>query len=198
MNEKLIAKVKSYCKEIMESSRCKNLPFHNWQHTLDVVRIAKSLAEHEHLPEETTEELIIACYFHDIGNVNGAAGHEKVSCEYAQEYLTKKGYPNQRIINVIYNIKATKMPQHPETMSEKIICDADLAHLGKNNFLTKNSNLRKEWELYNDLIFTDEQWAAMNANFLKSHSFHTAYAQKHFSEQKIKNINVLEDRAFPS
>tara|TARA_R110002020_G_scaffold475938_1_gene714716 strand:- start:12236 stop:12673 length:438 start_codon:yes stop_codon:yes gene_type:complete len=143
-NESLIEKVRAYCKEVMASSRCKNLPFHNWQHTKDVVRNSEFLAKHEKLPEETVEELIIASYFHDIGHIKEAAAHEKLSCEFAQEFLKKEGYPDQRIINIIYNIKATAMPQHPETLSQKVICDADLAHLGKKNFFIKNSNLRKE------------------------------------------------------
>ena len=188
MNEVVIEKVKDFCKKVIECSRCRNLPFHNWQHTKDVVENSKFLAKHENLPEKTVEELIIASYFHDIGNIKGTVGHEKLSCKYAQEFLTEEGYPDRHIINVISNIKATEMPQQPETLSQKVICDADLAHLGKSTFSLNNSNLRQEWERYNGQLFTDEQWTALNVNFLESHSFHTKSAEEQYNEQKRKNI----------
>lgn len=192
MNLEIIEKVREYCKNIMDHSRCKRLQFHNWQHTKDVVQNAEYIAKNENLSEETIEELIISSYFHDLGNAEGAAGHEKLSCEFAQEFLTKIGYDDQRIINIIYNIRATEMPQQPETISQKVICDADLAHLGKTNFLTKNSNLRKEWEMYNDITFTDEQWVAMNLSFLSNHCFHTDFARKNYETNKLKNIQKLK------
>lgn len=191
MNIELIGKVRAYCKELMESSRCQELQFHNWEHTEDVVRNAKFIAKHEQLADDTIEEIIIASYFHDTGNMKQAAGHEKLSCEYAQEFLTNLSYNDQRIINIIYNIMATEMPQQPETISEKVICDADLAHLGKTNFIIKNTNLRKEWDQHCNTRFTDEQWIAMNVQFLKNHSFHSAFAKAHFAKQKVVNIEKL-------
>lgn len=69
MNTELIEKVRAYCKKLMESSRCVELQFHNWEHTEDVVRNAKFIASHEQLADDTIEEIIIASYFHDTGNV---------------------------------------------------------------------------------------------------------------------------------
>ena len=187
-NEVLIGKVRIYCKEKLQSSRCKDFPFHNWRHTEDVVSNSKLISTNEKLTEKTVEEIIIASYFHDIGNIITYVGHEKVSCAYAQEFLTNEGYSEKGIMNVINNIKATEIPQHPKTISQKVICDSDLAHLGSKKFSFKNGNLRKEWEKYNNLTFTNEQWAAMNINFLDNHSYHTDFAKKYYSEQKVKNI----------
>ncbi|WP_194852419.1 HD domain-containing protein [Nonlabens antarcticus] len=191
MNKELIDKVRVYCKEVMESSRCKKLQFHNWQHTKDVVENSELIARNEKLTEEMVEELIISSYFHDLGNTQGSTDHEKRSCEYAQEFLTAQGYSDQKIMNILYNIKATTMPQHPETISEKVICDADLAHLGKANFLDKNKALRLEWERYSNVLFTDEQWIGMNVSFLSQHSFHTDFAKEYYGTQKIENIKAL-------
>jgi len=193
MDSRLLEEVKIYCQSLMDNSRCKNLPFHNWQHTKEVVQASKFIVLHENLLEETIEEIIIAAYFHDIGNVQGSAGHEDLSCKYAQDFLGKEGFPNHRIKNVLTIIKATKLPQNPKTLPQKIICDADLAHLGKKNFTLKNFKLRKEWSIYNDQEYTDEQWIEMNVNFLQNHAYHTEFAQKHYAQQKLENVDVLKE-----
>ncbi len=188
----LIEKVRAYCKSIIEESRCKDLPFHNWKHTKDVVHASKSIAYNENLPEEKIEELLIAAYFHDIGNIQGPVEHEDLSCEYAQGFLGKEVYASHRIENVLNIINATKLPQNPKTLPQKIICDADLAHLGKKNFTTRNSMLRKEWSIFNDQKYTDEQWINMNIDFLKNHNYHTEFAQKNYAQQKKENIELLQ------
>lgn len=86
------------------------------------------------------------------------------------------------------------MPQQPITLAQKVICDADLAHLGKANFSQKNKNLRKEWDLYNHLQYTDEQWVVMNLNFLQNHNFHTSFAREHYRKQKEDNLKYLNSK----
>jgi len=168
------------------------LPFHNWQHTLDVVENAELIARNENLSEDIIEELIIASYFHDLGNVQGSTGHEKRSCEYAREFLTDQDYSDQHILNILYNIKATEMPQQPNTIAEKVICDADLAHLGKENYMRKNKALRLEWEKFNDTSFGEVEWIGMNIAFLSQHSFHTDFAKEYYRSVKLENIKKLE------
>ena len=192
MNFELINKVRKYCKLLIESSRCKNMPFHNWEHTQDVVETAKLIARHENVKDNTLEELIISSYFHDIGHIDEAKAHEELSCRYAMEFLKKEGYDCHRVFNVLNTIKATKINQQPNTVTEKIICDADLAHLGKKNFKTKNSQLRIEWENYNGMKFSEKQWAEMNIAFMKTHLFYTEYAQKNFLSQKLINMKVFK------
>ncbi len=89
-------------------------------------------------------------------------------------------------------IKSTEMPQRPRSLSEQIICDADLAHLGKKNFLDKNAKLRKEWEIFNKLNYSDEEWLSSNIHFLQMHQFHSSTAQEFYTGQKVKNIELME------
>lgn len=193
MTTELIEKARILCKELIKISRCDVLPFHNWEHTKDVVENANLIAEHEKLPKETIEELVIASYFHDTGFIKGCHGHEQLSCDYAEAFLIKEGISIVRITHIHNIITATEMPQRPETQPQKIICDADLSHLGKNNFIIKNNNLRKEWSIYNNLEFTDEQWQELNIRFLKNHTYHTAFARAYYANQKEKNIRSLEE-----
>ena len=188
----LIEKTKIYCKEMMEASRCQYLPFHNWKHTKEVVENSKTIAKGEHLPNETIEELIIASYFHDLGNSREFSNHERVSCKFAQNFLSKQGFSIHRTIHITQIIEATQMPQNPKTITQKVICDADLTHLGKKNFLIKNLKLRKEWAAFNNQKFSDREWIFLNIDFLERHNFYTAFARKHFTTQKNENIKLLK------
>ena len=193
MNIALIEKVMIFCKLLIESSRCKNLPFHNWQHTEEVVQNSELIAKQEGLKENAIEELIIASYFHDIGYLNQAKDHEQLSCKYAREFLEKESLNISQIKNILNLIKATKTSEEPKTIAQKIICDADLAHLGRKNFRSKNVQLRKEWENSNGLEFSNVEWTNLNISFMENHCFYTETANKLFLSQKLKNIKALKD-----
>jgi len=193
MNIALIEKVKIFCKLLVESSRCKNLPFHNWQHTEEVVQNSELIGKQEGLKENAIEELIIASYFHDIGYSNQAKGHEQLSCKYAKEFLQEEGVADSKITNVLNLIKVTEAGREPKTITQKIIIDADLAHLGRKNFKVKNAQLRKEWKNSNGSEFSNVEWTSLNITFMEEHSFYTASANSLFSTQKLKNIKALKD-----
>ncbi|OAB78652.1 HD domain-containing protein [Cochleicola gelatinilyticus] len=195
IRKKLLKKVREYCSIVMNEGRCSTLPFHNWEHTLDVVHYAKHIAQGEGLSEASIFELTIAAYFHDLGNEQGAAGHEALSCKYAYNFLKKEGCNMEQINAVIKLIKATEISKKPTTVEEQVLCDADLIHLGTENFSTKNAKLRKEWATFGDARYTDDEWLAKNITFLKEHSFYTTYAKEKFSPQKIKNLNMLKVQA---
>lgn len=192
MNDELIDRVKTHCKKHMEEGRCKTLPFHNWEHTLDVVSNSHYMALREKLEDSVVEELIIASFFHDTGNKEAASDHEQRSCENARQFLRIQNYSDQGIVNITELIMATQMPQRPESIAQQVICDADLAHLGKINFFEKNQNLRSEWRQFHDMTFTDDHWIALNIKFLKEHRFHTTVAQTLLEPQKDKNLHFLE------
>jgi len=192
MNKELLLKVKNHCKTVLERGRCACLAFHNWQHTKEVVFHSKHIAQEEGLDQVAIEEIVIAAYFHDIGNDKEALNHEKTSCEYARLFLTQNKYCDQGIRNVLSLINATAMPQRPETIAQKVICDADLAHLGQKNFLEKNNNLRREWEQHHNISFTDGDWTSLNVKFLNDHLFHTDFAQSHYNKQKNENLSALK------
>lgn len=192
MNHDLIKQIEIYTTDILKSSSCDTLTFHNCNHTLEVVQNCKEIGKGEAIDDLMMEELIIAAYFHDLGYLEGPQGHENRSSDLAQYFLKQHNYDEQRILNIVFIIKATKMPQQPVTISEKIICDADLAHLGKIDFFQKNEMLRKEWFAVNNIQFTNEQWFSMNLQFLEQHHFHTSYAKQFYVLQKQKNLSFLK------
>lgn len=188
----IIKKVKAHCFELFSSSRCNTFPFHNIRHTLDVFENVKTIGEYEGINKEEMEILKIAALFHDTGFSQAYNGHENLSINNAQAFLCKMNYSKENIENVVNCIKATKMPQNPNHILEKIICDADLFHLASPKYKTKNMLLRKEWSLLLDLTFTDEQWKTLNIDFFKNHEYKTSYGKSYLALRKLANIEKME------
>ena len=86
------------------------------------------------------------------------------------------------------------MPQNPTNKLEKIICDADLFHLGSENFIEKTTLLRSEWEQLCNKYLTDIEWLKENNNFFGEHKYFTNYAFNKQSSQKTLNwLKVQKD-----
>ena len=187
-----IDNVTKHCANLISTSRCNQLPFHNLKHTLDVYNNIITIGDYEHLPESDIDELCIAALFHDTGNAFRFKGHEEVSALYAKNYLEKQQLESFKIDRICSYILATTTPQTPKNSNECVICDADLFHLGTPQFLSRNKLLRIEWKNYLDINYSDEIWIKMNIDFLSQHHFFTSYGKEILEPIKTENINILK------
>lgn len=168
--------------------------YHNFNHTLQVVNAANEIATAEKISEEDKEIVLIAAWFHDVGFVVTTAKHENESKKIAKEYLTNKKISTEKIDRVLACIDATVVPQKPTNKIEEIICDADLFHLGSEDFSKKSNLLRSEWEELCNQYFTDIEWHQNNEKFLSEHAYFTDYAYQTLNEQKMVNrLKVQKD-----
>lgn len=188
----LVNKAKKYCLSILEKSRCNNLPFHNAKHTIEVYGNVVRIGAYEKLDFEAIEPVQLAALFHDVGNAAIFQGHENIGIDKAKDFLQSEDYPRPKIDKVIDCIWATRMPQRPTDIYENIICDADLHHLGSENFLEKNTLLRKEWSEHLKIDYSDEAWNILNIRFLQEHRFHTKYGTEILEPVKKQNIELLK------
>lgn len=190
----LLSDTYEYCIDFLENSRCKSLPFHSIEHTKDVYGYTKTIAQYEDIYGADLEPILIAALFHDTGMAETYVNHEDQSVVYAQEYLKKHDYPENRIKVVSSCIMATKMPQTPQTKAEKIICDADLYHLGTESYLFRNERLRAEWKTFFNRDYSDEEWYAINMEFLKNQQYHTWFGKTVLKNRKDLNYKLLNER----
>lgn len=135
---------------------------------------------------------MLAALFHDTGNSKIFDGHENFGMTEANLFLQNWEYPVDKIALIMDCISATRIPQQPNTTVEKILCDADLFHLGCKSFHKKNKLLRKEWSKFLDLEYDETTWNQMNIKFLKQHIFHTSYGKKILEPIKQGNLKELE------
>ena len=189
--KRIVEQAKAYCEDLLRNSRCSRLPFHNLEHTEEVFTTVEKIGRYENSPIEVLEPVLLGALFHDIGNAEVFTDHEDVSVRLAIEFLLDHKYPNSRISTVVDCINATRMPQKPITLLQRIICDADLNHLGTSEFRFKNKALRREWSLFLNIDYSDKEWMEMNLKFLGEHHYFTTYGKAFLNPVKIENMMAL-------
>lgn len=170
------------------------LVYHNLQHTEDVVHAAKQIANHYQLNEQDFFVVTAAAWFHDTGYFEDALHHEQKGAELAERYLAKHNVDQQVIDLVTAAILSTKIPQKPVSQLDKILCDADLFHLGLEDSRKKAKLMHKEVELIHKADISKLEWRKRDILFMESHHYHTDYANLLLGDQKLKNIEKLKSR----
>ena len=189
--ETLLIDVERFVINLLNEQLKASFVYHSISHTQRVVDKTKELIEVMQVKEETANNLVLAAWFHDTGYTKSIENHEDESVLIATEFFKKNKISETVVSEVSSLIMATKMGVKPVTESEKIICDADCAHLGSKNFNDFNSLLRKEWELTKNYKLSDEKWNEENIYFLTNHRFHTDFAIKNWSKGISKNLAQL-------
>ena len=188
----LLLEVEAYVTNFIAEQVDKKFAYHNIQHTLDVVNATQQLGKAHNLHSKELELLSIAAWFHDIGYNKGPIGHEERSAEYAKAFLEKHDFAATEIEVIQQCIMATKMPQTPNTLFEKIVCDADMSHLGKKIYWERCGRIRQELTLTKNTTMSEPEWINFELNFIVNQKYHTAQANHLFEKRKRKHIRQLK------
>ncbi len=187
----VLDKIEKYIIQYFEEKMPQKYVYHDLQHTLNVVEGVKELATPYKINEKELELLLIAAWFHDTGYVEGPEDHEQRSCLVATAFLKESSYDAQDIKIVCECIMATKLPQDPDNLLEKIICDADLSHLGKSNYWDRCGRVRQEISFLKNEMMSEQDWVNFELNFIENHEYHTAVAKELYEKRKQKHIRLL-------
>ncbi|MGH2565985.1 MAG: HD domain-containing protein, partial [Ginsengibacter sp.] len=158
---------------------------------LDVLGAALKIAEAEKLSEHEIKLLRIAALFHDAGFTRVYKNHEEKGCQMVKDILPSFGYAEEEITIICGMIMATKIPQSPKTKLEKIICDADLDYLGRNDFHRISNTLFEEMKIYVH-VHDEKQWNIIQKNFLEKHHYYTQYGIINREPKKQKHLKKIE------
>ncbi|GGI28615.1 Pycsar system effector family protein [Pedobacter mendelii] len=170
------------------------LVYHNLQHTKDVVDATHQIANHYQLNDEEFFIVTTAAWFHDTGYFEDVFHHEIKGAELANKYLETEGVSEEIRIKVSNAILSTKIPQKPTNQLENILCDADLFHLGTEDFRKKGKLMHKEAELIYKKDISKNEWRIKDIQFLEKQHYHTDYVNLLLSEQKAKNIEKIKSK----
>jgi hypothetical protein len=135
--------------------------------------------------------VIAAAWFHDVGYLDTALGHEEKSAATAERFLAGLQVSADDIQAVRQCILATRMPQNPHSLVEEIMCDADLFHLGTDDFMEKTKLMRKEAKLVHHKDLSKEEWRAKTIELLRSHHYFTDYCRTLLEPKKQDNLAAL-------
>lgn len=167
-----------------------DLRYHNIEHIEDVVKSAMTIAEHEKTKPDDIRLIRIAALFHDSGFTTSLNNHEENGCALARDILPSFGFDDQQIESICGMIMATKIPQTPQTPLEKIICDADLDYLGRDDFYTIGQRLFEEMKM-RGFVESEREWNLIQKTFLESHRYHTQYARQNREAKKQQHLQDI-------
>ncbi|WP_336515294.1 Pycsar system effector family protein [Pollutibacter soli] len=180
---------------LFNSMGTQTLLYHNLAHTREVVEAVRRMSEHYKVPDEDHQALMIAAWWHDVGYLSGLPeNHETRSAERAVVFLEKHNASEALLTKVEKCIMATRMPQKPGSLIEEIICDADLFHLGRPEFMESTKMLRKEIERISGKDLKGSEWRNSTIHFLREHHYFTDYALEKLEPVKTENLQLLVKR----
>jgi uncharacterized protein len=166
------------------------LTYHTPEHTLYVLEKAEFISGKENVAGHELLLIRIACLFHDIGFIVQNHHHEEKGCEICTEKLRQYDFSQEDIRKICGMIMATKIPQMPQTLSERIVADADLEYLGTDLFYPVSQNLYREF-LHYDPQLDLQRFNEIQINFIRKHKYHTEYCRTHREEKKQQHLQEL-------
>jgi uncharacterized protein len=165
-----------------------NLTYHTIEHTFDVLEQCERIAAAEGLTDPHELFLLrVAALYHDTGFLHQYTHHEEASCRVFLADAEWLDLSEEDKNDVLHLIMATQLPQQPSTLSERIICDADLDYLGRDDFAPNGDTLRREFLAYR-IVASDLEWHERQLSFLKAHHYHTASSRKLREPMKQRNL----------
>lgn len=186
------SKAKDYILGRLSDELSSNFHYHSFNHTLDVLEAAIIIAKAEGIGDEDLLLIQTAALFHDSGFIYGSVEHESRGCRIARNALPKFDYNDGQIELICGMIMATKIPQNPNNKLEKIICDADLDYLGREDFKDIGDKLYLEFKEQN-IVSNKEDWNRLQVKFLSAHNYHTNFSKIHRKDVKNTYLRNLID-----
>lgn len=190
MSDKIFVEIYKKVIGRLEQELPDSLTYHNAHHTEYVVDKAITLATHEKITGRDLELVKIAALYHDTGFLLNYEDHENLGCQIASNDLTGK-LTAEELHKVCGMITATKIPQKPQNILERIVADADLFYMGTPDYKKYSKRLYLELKHFNPSI-NAEKWLEIQVNFLASHSYHTTYGKNLLEPEKQKILFLLQ------
>ena len=187
----LLNKTKEFVAGFIADNITEKICYHNIDHTLEAVEAAEVIGHKLNIPDQDLEIVLIAAWFHDTGYFLGCEDHEEASASIMARFLKEESVDEEMIAKVRNCILATKIPQSPQNILEKIVCDADLYHLGTDKFFDKSELLWHELALH-DQEMSPESWLEKSKSFVEDHRYHTSFGKTVLLPKLKKNLELLK------
>ena len=188
----------SAAKEYIVTRLVKELPedlyYHGAHHTFSVVKSAQYYGKQENITNDQMLILLTATYYHDAGFLLKYSDNEDFAIDIVRDVLPDFHFPIEIIEEIVGIINVTKQGAKPQTILEKIMCDADHDYFGRNDYFKIAAELRKELEVY-ETSMTDKEWLERQVYYLtKKHQYFTKTALEQREPKKQENIIELKER----
>jgi predicted metal-dependent HD superfamily phosphohydrolase len=187
--------VDQYIRDLFRDELPDGIKYHDADHTLHptkgVVAVANNIAIAENISEHDRELLITAAYFHDTGYIREYDKNEPIAARMAGRILKLIGYKPEEIEQIQEMILSTDLEREPKNLVEKILCDADLDNLGREDFFKLDGKLRQGRRARGLDVSDDAKWYKATLEIIGKHRYYTESQKKLREKEKQKNIKKL-------
>jgi predicted metal-dependent HD superfamily phosphohydrolase len=187
--------VDEYIRDLFRNELPDGIKYHDANHTLHptkgVVAAANCIAISEKISDLDRELIIAAAYFHDSGFIREYGKNEPIAARMAGRILKLIGYKPNEIEKIQKMILATDLAVEPKTHVEKILCDADLDHFGRDDFFKLDAKLREGRRIRGLDVSDDAKWYKGTLAVITNHQYYTESQKKLREKEKQKNIKRL-------
>ena len=190
----LVKEAEAYVTKLFAAELPAKLTYHSLHHTEMVVKECRALAPAAALGPDDTEALLLAAWFHDTGYLDVYDGHEYRSMERAAAWLAERGVAADRAQLIQDAIKTTHRDITPETELQKLLVDADLSNLAREDFRASAELLRTEWEVVLGQTYTSPEWAELQLNFMVAHKYRSEAGKERYKKTFKANLTEQRDR----
>lgn len=193
-----LKKVDQYVRDLFRDELPDGVKYHDANHTLHptrgVVAVANNLAIVEKVSEKDRELILTAAYFHDTGYIREYGHNEPIAARMAGRILRLIGYRADEIDTIKNLILSTDLRRGPQNHLEKILCDADLDNLGREDFFELDNKLREGRRVRGLDVNDDAKWYRGTLEIMKKYPYHTETQKKLRETGRQNNIKALLEK----
>lgn len=169
-----------YLKILLTENKGNDNPYHNFHHTVTMMRCAYDIAKTEYVDNTHIRLILIAALFHDFNHSGGKFKNDldniTDAIEAFRHYTQETEYDSYVIEKMIRSTQYPYAPDYEPTLSEKILRDADLLQSSEDNYIQQVL-----------IGLSSEMGVVVSAKnqikFMKSAKLHTEYAKKIFTDR---------------
>lgn len=124
-------------------------------HTLDHVRDCLALLDQASLPAAESDPIEAAIWFHDTFYDSRSRDNEDRSAKWAEQTLSAAGVPSETVRRIAQLIRMTDHSSPPADTGGQLLCDVDLAILGRDQaeFDEYQRRIREEYGWVSDPLY---------------------------------------------
>ncbi|WKK66339.1 HD domain-containing protein [Lutimonas zeaxanthinifaciens] len=185
--------IRKECWNLLNSELPDTLHYHSIRHTKSALQNCEEYLSYYKINGIKAKLLRLGVLMHDIGFTVSTHNHEDEGVKIAKRLMLKHKFSQKEIELVSGLIMATKIPQRPKNLLQKIICDVDLDYLGRKDYYEISELLYMEIR-ENSEIIDRFMWNKIQIDFLIKHYYHTEYAiekRQPFKEQRINELKEM-------
>lgn len=175
----------------METELSRDLKYHNYEHTLDVLEQALLLASADNCSERDAHLLTIAAIYHDAGFLIRNQANEPLGAEMAVTAMRSHGgYSELECSQVSQMILDTTLlmtgePQQSNAPLSPYLLDADLSNLGRDCFWVQTKALADEVNVPATNFFK------ISLELMERHNWQSGAAVELYQQKKEHNMSDL-------